>query len=100
MTMGQPNWEEESPIGSGALVAGRGTTLLLAHFLDHSMATQAVAPPTPVDGPLEDSFPEKDGDRQQFIDGQPPQGAQPRESIDTTIEEEGARESYQQGTDQ
>ena len=55
----------------------RGTTLLLADFLDHPMATQAVEPPTPMDGPLEGSFPEKDGDRQQFIDWQQPQGAQP-----------------------
>ncbi len=46
----------------------RGIILLLADFLDHPMATQAVAPPTPMDGPLEDSFPEKDGNRQQFID--------------------------------
>ncbi len=64
------------------------------------MATQAVAPPTPVDGPLEDSFSEKDGYRQQFIDWQQPQVAQPGEGVDTTIEEEGARESSQQGTDQ
>ena len=64
------------------------------------MATQAVASPTPVDGSLEDSLPEKDGYRQQFIDWQQPQVAQPGEGVDTTIEEEGAGESYQQGTEQ